>query len=575
MFHVVRSDLYIENGTFSGNPTVVNVQVGTAYIRGGRFSTPDEDKRYVLICIDANYKNGTADIVVTGGYFLDFDPANCAAEGAGTDFVPVDYKSIAAEEEGWFTVVPCDPHDYVETDRVDSTCTEAGYVTYTCSICGSTYNEALELAPHTPGRWVIVEQPTAAGEGREACYCAVCGEECDSRVLPALGYILKVSGNDYVKSAELDGTTIKITTSGTAIDFANFAIGYTAGITLEADGVNLATVTSTWAYITLDLPTNGGTITCTDAEGLTKTYTVEVTSSPSSYMYYTAVAGGYTVESVDSTTEADTFYVYAKPNVNNATLMLQIPAVNTYTCSDGLTIVKEGTNVYFKAFAATDNQYTITITTPNGGPKTYTVNYVFNNAYYLDVQAGYTVDRVDSTTAADTFYVYAKENVSSAAFMLQIPAANTYSCSEGLTIVKSGTNVYFKAYANAESNMYTVTITTPDGVAKDYTVYYVFESIISGCEGGYMVDGYSMEGNTINLTVNDAYRYASFRFLFNNTTTTLDWPDDVDVVMTGAIHWFKIYNDGTGSVSKTITATDTATGITEDYTVNVTFGSYN
>lgn len=573
VFHVVRSDLYIENGTFSGNPTVVNVQVGTAYIRGGRFSTPDEDKRYVLNCIDANYKNGTADIVVTGGYFLDFDPANCAAEGAGTDFVPVDYKSIAAEEEGWFTVVPCDPHDYVETDRVDSTCTEAGHVTYTCANCGRTYDEDLELADHTPGEWTVVTEATAGADGREAIFCTVCGEELDSRVIPALGFIHKVSGNDYVKSAELDGDTIKIITSGTAIDFAKFAIGYTAGITLDAEGVNLTNVTSTWAYVTLDLPTDGGTVTCTDSKGISKTYTVEVTASPSSYKYYTAVAGGYTVESVDSTTEADTFFVYAKPNVDNATLMIQIPAVNKYTYSDGLTIVTEGNNVYFKAYAATDNQYTITVTTPNGGPKTYTVNYVFNNDYYLDVQAGYTVSRVDSTTEADTFYVYAKANVKSAALMLQIPAANTYSCSEGLTIVKNGTYVYFKAMASAQNNMYTITVTTPDGVAKDYTVYYMFESIIAGCQGGYMVDDCSMDGKTINITVSGAYSYASFRGLFKNTTTTIQCPDDIDVVMSGSIHWFKIYNDGTGSVTKQITATDATTGITEVYTVNVTFGA--
>ena len=481
MFHVVRSDLYIENGTFSGNPTVVNVQVGTAYIRGGRFSTPDEDKRYVLNCIDANYKNGTADIVVTGGYFLDFDPANCAAEGAGTDFVPVDYKSIAAEEEGWFTVVPCDPHAYEETDRVDSTCTVAGHVTYTCADCGRTYDEDLELADHTPGEWTVVTEATAGADGREAIFCTVCGAELDSRVIPALGYILKVSANDYVKSATLDGTTIKIVTSATATTTAKFAIGYTEGVTFTTEGVNAGIVRSTWAYINLDLPTNGGKIICTDTAGNTQEYTVEVTSTAPVYKYYNAVAGGYTVDRVETSDAfADTFYVYAKPNMNNATIMFQIPA------------------------------------------------------------------------------------------------ANTYSCSEGLTVVPQGTNIYFKALSTASSNEYTITITTPDGVAKTYTVYYVFDNtLVASCQGGYMVDGYTMEGNTINLTVNEAYGYASFRFLFNNTTTTLEWPEDVDVVMAGAIHWFKIYNDGTGYVTKTIVATDTATGVVETYTVNVTFGSYN
>lgn len=54
--------------------------------------------RFLLNCLDANYKNGTANIVVKGGKFYDFDPANCAAEGVGTSFVADGYESVASTE---------------------------------------------------------------------------------------------------------------------------------------------------------------------------------------------------------------------------------------------------------------------------------------------------------------------------------------------------------------------------------------------------------------------------------------------------------------------------------------------
>ena len=39
-------------------------------------------------------------------------------------------------------------HNYVETERVDATCTEDGYVVYTCQYCGDSYTEVLEAIGH-------------------------------------------------------------------------------------------------------------------------------------------------------------------------------------------------------------------------------------------------------------------------------------------------------------------------------------------------------------------------------------------------------------------------------------------
>ena len=103
----------VNGGTYLGGGTVFNVEKGTLIVNGGFFQvTPDidtNDYRYVLNCIDANYKNGTANIIVKGGTFVNFDPSNNAAEGAGTNFVADGYKVISetqANGDVWYTVVP-------------------------------------------------------------------------------------------------------------------------------------------------------------------------------------------------------------------------------------------------------------------------------------------------------------------------------------------------------------------------------------------------------------------------------------------------------------------------------------
>ena len=104
----------IENGTFIGNIHAVYVLEGTAYIKGGFYSVqqkyPDASKanEFVLNCLDANYKNDTANIIVTGGTFVNFNPADCQAEGAHTNFVADGYSVISetkANGDVWYTVV--------------------------------------------------------------------------------------------------------------------------------------------------------------------------------------------------------------------------------------------------------------------------------------------------------------------------------------------------------------------------------------------------------------------------------------------------------------------------------------
>ena len=108
--------LVIEGGHYNGNIHAVYVEEGTAEIKGGTFEVqqkyPDADKadEFVLNCYDANRKNGTAKIIVTGGTFIGFNPADNTAEGAHTNFVAPGYASIpngtAADGRTIWKVVP-------------------------------------------------------------------------------------------------------------------------------------------------------------------------------------------------------------------------------------------------------------------------------------------------------------------------------------------------------------------------------------------------------------------------------------------------------------------------------------
>lgn len=105
----------IKSGTFIGNIHAVYVYTGEAVIEGGFFSVqqkfPDAAKadEFVLNCYDANRANGTAKITVKGGTFVNFNPADCQAEGAHTNFVAAGYKVVSATQTNgdvWYTVVP-------------------------------------------------------------------------------------------------------------------------------------------------------------------------------------------------------------------------------------------------------------------------------------------------------------------------------------------------------------------------------------------------------------------------------------------------------------------------------------
>lgn len=84
------ANLTINGGSYIGGTTAVHVREGVLTINGGYFENLVEGG-YLINCTDANYKNTSAQVIIKGGSFLNWNPANNASEGASTNFVPAGY----------------------------------------------------------------------------------------------------------------------------------------------------------------------------------------------------------------------------------------------------------------------------------------------------------------------------------------------------------------------------------------------------------------------------------------------------------------------------------------------------
>lgn len=91
--NVVKGDLTIENGTFYGNVSVVQVEEGTLSVKGGTFDLHqkwDGSSKYLFNCIDDAYASGSAKVAISGGTFVGFDPS-VSPEGEGTSYLAPGY----------------------------------------------------------------------------------------------------------------------------------------------------------------------------------------------------------------------------------------------------------------------------------------------------------------------------------------------------------------------------------------------------------------------------------------------------------------------------------------------------
>ena len=106
-------------------------------------------------------------------YFLRCD-ANFGDHVRDAEYASVEFRTIYPMSDTDYDIGGV-KHDYVAT-VTPPTCTEQGYTTYICSVCGSGYiHDFVDPTGHTPGE-PVKENETATGY-EQVVYCTACGEE--------------------------------------------------------------------------------------------------------------------------------------------------------------------------------------------------------------------------------------------------------------------------------------------------------------------------------------------------------------------------------------------------------------
>ena len=186
----------IEDGTFIGNVHAVYVQYGMLLVNGGTFSvqqtyTADPNKPYefTLNCLDESYADGSAQIIVNGGSFYKFDPANNKAEGENTSFT------------GCVTTKNGD--NYYEVTAPVAMIGEKGYATLAAAVAD------VHLKTDKERTQVIELLQDASGSGFGVGYAAITKNENDSYSTSGnnpVSITIKMNGHTYSMVAPTVGS---------------------------------------------------------------------------------------------------------------------------------------------------------------------------------------------------------------------------------------------------------------------------------------------------------------------------------------------------------------------------------
>ena len=155
-FHIgsddISCELTIENGMYYSRKTIVSVTNGLLTVNDGYFEAkPDDDIFYnTLDCDDTNYASNDARIELKGGTYKGFDPAFCSAEGTGTDFCAIGYKSLDNQNDTW-RVVPKIPVYVCRNVQ-----TGVQYESVSLGMSEAKTNETIELITSTSDGEIIL-----------------------------------------------------------------------------------------------------------------------------------------------------------------------------------------------------------------------------------------------------------------------------------------------------------------------------------------------------------------------------------------------------------------------------------
>ncbi len=84
------------------------------------------------------------------------------------------------------TTIPAKGHDYKEKITKKATCEADGTATYTCTVCGDTYDDVIKATGHDFSITKVTKKATCVEDGIRTLYCSACGTSKEETI-PATG----------------------------------------------------------------------------------------------------------------------------------------------------------------------------------------------------------------------------------------------------------------------------------------------------------------------------------------------------------------------------------------------------
>ena len=79
----------------------------------------------------------------------------------------------------------CSSPKLTET-KTEGDCTNCGYTTHKCTVCGNTWRDSFILPSHTAGEWIVASDPKNGVDGVRRLSCSKCGETLEEEILKAV-----------------------------------------------------------------------------------------------------------------------------------------------------------------------------------------------------------------------------------------------------------------------------------------------------------------------------------------------------------------------------------------------------
>lgn len=373
------------------------------------------------------------------------------------------YKTVSGKKyySAWSSakaVKVSSTHSYSLTKTVAATCTADGYKQYTCSVCGSSYQDTLSATGHTAGAWETTKAATCTTAGTKVKKCTVCGTVVETATIAATGH----TSSDWIVTKEATcteaGTKVKkCTTCGAVLSTAAIAAtghSYTSEVTKEATcaetGVRTYTCSACGDTYTESISktedhdyqvTGSQTATC-GSDGYT-TYACSVCGD--NYTETITATGNHTYEltdSQDATCSTSGYKIYTCSVCEDSyTETIAATGEHSYkvTESKDATCVEDRYITY--TCSECEDSYTETITAT--GEHDYQVTANTEATYYTDGSITYTcsmcgnsyTETTEATgkAAAQTAYDDANETLSSAQTAYDEAKAALDEANEALT----------------------------------------------------------------------------------------------------------------------------------------------